>query len=85
MNTCPTCHTRFTPGKHRNQFCSNSCAQAHRTAPYLDLLDLIALGEAPLSAAARLGIRAQNAARWMYRHGHVDLARHFHKKGPSYG
>ena len=48
-----------------------------RRADYTDLMDLISHGVSHQDAAARVGVTAGAAARWMYRHGHLIHARAF--------
>ena len=59
------------------RWCSVDCMRRRAQAQYDDLADLIALGESPRIAAARVGTSVAAAARWYYRHGRADLARLF--------
>ena len=82
--TCERCGASIAdnPRRGRRQsetrrWCSVACARYRAHARYDDLADLIALGESPRIAAARVGVGMAAAARWYYRHGRADLARLF--------
>ena len=59
------------------RWCSVDCMRRRAQAQYDDLADLIALGESPRIAAARVGVGVAAAARWYYRHDQADIARMF--------
>lgn len=64
----------------RNLYCSLACWAATQTAKYDDLAHLLALGESPAQALARVGATHYGAAKYFYRTGQPDLARRFNGK-----
>lgn len=76
-----TCAGCGSPGVARgSRYCSHRCWSSTRSAKYLDLLDLVELGESPDRAMERVGASPVAASKWFYRNGHTTLARYFGAK-----